>query len=248
MLFVFFFIMCFVHTLRGVGANVIYCEEAAYMDLSVFYEVIVPLLEVGNTTMIMISTPVDSFNFFSTLFSLKDSNTGAPLFLTCNCELICERCKLKATPSDCTHMLKNMPPWKSVDNQRSVKDILKHHQAILQRESMGVVTDDGTALIDRRALNRFRSRELWRPQDNHRTTFRWCMVTLDPNSSGRVGSSETALVAMVVHNGQYIVRTHTKTPLVVMMMLVLFVFLRLLEWTHIRVHRLKKCGCWYIRF
>jgi len=27
---------------------VIYCEEAAYMDLGVFYEVIVPLLEVKN--------------------------------------------------------------------------------------------------------------------------------------------------------------------------------------------------------
>lgn len=112
-------------------------------------------------------------------------------------------------------MLKNLPPWKSVDNQRSVKDILKHHQAILQRESMGVVTDDGTALIDRRTLDRFRSRELWRPSATQRAMFRWCMVTLDPNASGRLGSSETALVAMVVHNGQYVVsvtHTHTQTP------------------------------------
>lgn len=33
-------------TLRGVGGHIIYMEEAAFMDLAVFYEVIVPLLEV----------------------------------------------------------------------------------------------------------------------------------------------------------------------------------------------------------
>jgi hypothetical protein len=41
-----------VYTLRGVNADVIYCEEAAYMDLSVFYEVVVPLFEVGDTVMV----------------------------------------------------------------------------------------------------------------------------------------------------------------------------------------------------
>ena len=33
-------------TLRGVGGNIVYMEEAAFMDLDVFYQVIVPLLEV----------------------------------------------------------------------------------------------------------------------------------------------------------------------------------------------------------
>jgi hypothetical protein len=35
-----------VHTLRGVGGNVIYCEEAASMNKNVFFRVVVPLLEV----------------------------------------------------------------------------------------------------------------------------------------------------------------------------------------------------------
>ena len=35
--------------LRGVGADVVIMEEAAFMDTKVFYEVIVPLLEVENT-------------------------------------------------------------------------------------------------------------------------------------------------------------------------------------------------------
>lgn len=40
-------------------------EEAAYMPLSVFYEIVVPLLEMEKSVLLMISTPVDSFNFFS---------------------------------------------------------------------------------------------------------------------------------------------------------------------------------------
>jgi len=35
----------------------VYMEEASFMDLAVFYEVIVPLLEVDKTALICISTP-----------------------------------------------------------------------------------------------------------------------------------------------------------------------------------------------
>ena len=50
-------------TLRGVGGDVVYMEEASFMDLAVFYEVIVPLLEVDKTALICISTP--QVRFFS---------------------------------------------------------------------------------------------------------------------------------------------------------------------------------------
>ena len=52
-------------TLRGVGGDIVIMEEAAFMDTKVFYEVIVPLLEVENTALICISTPQDSMNFYS---------------------------------------------------------------------------------------------------------------------------------------------------------------------------------------
>ena len=37
------------------------------MDTAVFYEVVVPLLELDNTALICISTILDSFNFYSKL-------------------------------------------------------------------------------------------------------------------------------------------------------------------------------------
>ena len=53
------------------------------MDLEVFYEVIVPLLEVDSTAMIAISTPQvrDIMDFSNILFTSTDTITGFPQFL-----------------------------------------------------------------------------------------------------------------------------------------------------------------------
>ncbi len=106
------------------------------MDLSVFYEVVVPLLEMGHAVLIMISTPVDSFNFYSILLQLKDPDTGHPLFLIYEVELICNRCKTKEHPEKCKHKLHYLPWWKSAEKMGITQIILKDQISILQRESM----------------------------------------------------------------------------------------------------------------
>ena len=67
-------------TLRGTGGDVIYLEEAAFMALDVFFEVVVPLLEMETTALIAISTPLDGLNFYSEMFELKGAD-GKPLSL-----------------------------------------------------------------------------------------------------------------------------------------------------------------------
>lgn len=52
----------------------IICEEAAAMDTAVFYEVVVPLLELDRTALICISTILDPCNYYSKLLELKDHN------------------------------------------------------------------------------------------------------------------------------------------------------------------------------
>ena len=55
----------------------------------------------------MISTPVNSFNFYSTLLNLKDPDTGQKMFLVFEIELICDVCKKKESGSeDCKHNLR----------------------------------------------------------------------------------------------------------------------------------------------
>ena len=78
--------------LRGVGGDVIYLEEAAFMDLKMFNEVIVPLLELETTALICISTPQDSTNFYSLMFEMKDP-AGNALFNQQKIEMVCEDCK-----------------------------------------------------------------------------------------------------------------------------------------------------------
>ena len=69
----------------------------------VFYEVIVPLLEVENTALICISTPQDSMNFYSEMFTLKTPD-GKPLFNTLEVSLVCAACKASENPERCPHM------------------------------------------------------------------------------------------------------------------------------------------------
>ena len=93
------------------------------MDLRVFFEVIVPLLEMERTSLICISTILESFNFYSKLLDLRDTE-GNPLFETLRFELICEACKASDTPEKCTHMLHLVPRWQSAERHKRIKMVM----------------------------------------------------------------------------------------------------------------------------
>lgn len=192
------------------------------MDLAVFYEVVVPLLEMGDSVLIMISTPVDSFNFYSELMELRDPVSGErvlqvtvrslplsslPPSLSAQGyveELICPKCKAGPNPTDCRHYLYKIPPWKSAQKLDIVKLILKDNKTTLQRESMGVVTDSGLPLIDKRTLEKFRGAPLYEITALCAPTE--IMMTLDPNTASTDGSSEMAVMSVARVNGRLVVR------------------------------------------
>tara|TARA_Y100000389_G_C16955928_1_gene268735 strand:- start:53 stop:394 length:342 start_codon:yes stop_codon:yes gene_type:complete len=93
------------------------------MDLRVFFEVIVPLLEMEQTSLICISTILESFNFYSRLLDLRDTE-GNSLFETLRFELICEACKASDHPEKCTHMLHLVPRWQSADRHKRLKMVM----------------------------------------------------------------------------------------------------------------------------
>ena len=165
------------------------------MDLGVFYEVVIPLLEMGNAVLIMISTPVDGFNFFSGLLNLKDPETGERVFLVYEAEMICARCKERLFPARCRHMLKYLPPWKSAEKMDLVSLILKDRQTILQRESMGVITDNNSSLIEKEYIDAFLKKPFWEPPPFDYP--RQILIICDPNSSKTASSSEMALMAII---------------------------------------------------
>lgn len=125
------------HTLKGVGGDVLYCEEAAYMDLGVFYEVVVPIIEMETACLIMITTPLGSYNFNTVLTQLRDED-GNPVINSIQVGLICKRCMEESEhPENCTHRAGRRPDWKSEEKFRNIIKTMMHDQITrLRREAM----------------------------------------------------------------------------------------------------------------
>lgn len=66
-----------VSTTKGTGGDVIILEEAAYCDPQFFYETVAPLMLIGRTSLLAISTLTSEINFYSRLIKMKDALTQA---------------------------------------------------------------------------------------------------------------------------------------------------------------------------
>ena len=64
-----------VSTTKGTGGDVIILEEAAYCDPQFFYETVAPLMLIGRTSLLAISTLTSEINFYSRLIKMKDQLT-----------------------------------------------------------------------------------------------------------------------------------------------------------------------------
>jgi len=174
--------------LRGVGGDLILLEEAAFMPIKMFHEVIVPLLELETTALICISTPQDSSNFYSMMFEMVDQ-AGEKLFNQIQISMVCEDCKLTAHPEKCTHMKHLLPKWKSGGKQDMVRQIYGENTTDMLRESMGVTTNNSSSIFQDDWLDTFTSRDPYVELTPPRVVF----VACDPNGGG---SSQMAIVSL----------------------------------------------------
>jgi len=72
-------------------------------------ETVAPLLIMGNTTLLAISTLTSEINFYTRLMKMRDKLTGLPIFTFLSVELACAACKAEGKASDCVHMLHLVP-------------------------------------------------------------------------------------------------------------------------------------------
>ena len=70
-----------ISTTKGTGGDVIILEEAAYIDPGFFYETVAPLLIMGNTSLLAISTLTSEINFYTRLLRMRNKLTGLPMFV-----------------------------------------------------------------------------------------------------------------------------------------------------------------------
>ena len=81
-------------TTKGTGGDVLILEEAAYCDEGFFYETVAPILSIGSSSLVAISTLTSEINFYTRLIQMVDPGTDRPLFAIRCIELCCEPFRL----------------------------------------------------------------------------------------------------------------------------------------------------------
>lgn len=174
------------------------------MDLGVFYEVIVPLMEMKGAATIFISTPLSTFNFYTELTELRDDR-GELLFNVIKVGMVCRRCRGTDKEDQCTHPTGEKPPWK-LETTEKMKAIYGHRKTLLMREVMGKVTDSTSLAFEVRDLQAFFARP---PTTHPHTPPLDVYVSVDPNggSGEEQGTgSETAIVSFFYVGANVVVR------------------------------------------
>jgi hypothetical protein len=191
-----------VHTLRGVDAeDLIVCDEMAYMDPKVIFDVVLPLLEVDSAVIIGISTPVsDQYNFFERLINLNHPGTNDPIFASVKVELVCEPCKRKKNLDGCRHRMWMLPSWKGSEKFELAKIIYEgvDQEETRQRESLGMAITGQNAVFDKDVVEAFANRPpMTNLLDSMTPTHLFMMV--DPNG-GSTGDTHSHLAIVTMAN------------------------------------------------
>lgn len=159
------------------------------MDPQVFYEVLVPLMEVDKTATICISTPLGKFNFYTELTDTRDEH-GRRVFNVL--EITGERA----------------PPWKTQSSRSRIKALYgAGRETLYKREILGEVADEAeNAAFSQKKLETMFGRPSLAPP--YTINDNYVYVALDPNggasASGGPGS-DTAIVSFLFTEGRMVI-------------------------------------------
>jgi hypothetical protein len=199
------------NTVRGTGGTLIICEEAAAMEMKFFNDVVLPVTGVGDASCICISTiQGDSDegvqNWFTTLLGMTFSD-GRPMFNIFRLYQACQACIDAGVAEKCEHLKSELPWWHNQSKQMLVRDIMTKLGCAdsAKRELLGVNTSKVKPVYDSKIV-----RQLFNTQRN--PLFRLSslsedpalvFVAIDPSMGG--DKSNTSLVSMIFHQGQYVI-------------------------------------------
>lgn len=189
-------------TTKGSGADLVIVDEAAYVNKDLFFETIVPLLEMKSCSLICISTPLDELNWFSTLLDMTDID-GLPFFKVIRLDTICNKCKLlsRKEMDKCTHKTDVLPSWKSGPRHERNKRLYEMDDLGRGlRENAGIVTGADNTVFDRDVVKQFFEHDtMQRFIPDSDAPPRCVYIMVDPDADG---DSELALVSGFVTNTQ----------------------------------------------
>ena len=196
------------------------------MDLGVFYEVIMPLLEMEGAALICISTTLGEYNFYSQLTELRDGE-GKKIMNVIHIELVCDECKKKKGVINCPHNAHKTPKWKSGSRRKKIRWMYVGREAMFERESLGRSSNDENLAFEPHHVKDFNNREPFKPNPN--SPPKYVYIACDPNAGG---PSHMAIVSGFFERGTLVVRN-----------VVSFIFVVIFAWQLHRCFRLQKPPC-----
>jgi hypothetical protein len=105
------------------------------------YETVFPLLIVGTTSLLAISTVTSEINFFTRLLRMRDKTTNLPLFSTLSVTLACNACRENGKAAECPHMLHLVPRWQSGERHIKLKTVMQDRPDLIESELSGLAFD-----------------------------------------------------------------------------------------------------------
>lgn len=187
------------------------------MELAVFNQVVLPLVEMRNSLLVCISTPLGPDNFYSALMDLQDPETGEYVFYRIRVISLCEECQKKSADF-CPHLGPvDVPEWKASSTDKKARHVQLMYGTDTEArmlETKGLAVASSTSALDRSNLHTLFNespRAGIRELDNHIGPSN-VLVCCDPNGGG---TSHLAIAAVYREpwSKRIVVRlahTHTK--------------------------------------
>ena len=188
------------------------------MDPGFFYETVAPLLLVGVTSLICISTLTSDINFYTRLFKCRDPVSNLPTFKQLQVTLACEKCKNEGKAAECKHMLHLVPRWQSSTRHERLRVVMADRPDLIQSELSGLAFD---------ALQQcFRTEDIDAVMTMKPPDIEWkqrLFMIIDPAAGGP--QSDFAIVTLTRNKGMVTVNIIIIMIIIIIMKLCSMIFL-----------------------
>ncbi len=178
------------------GGNVIILEEAAYVSLTTFLDIIAPLMVVDSVCMIAISTMGKAkSNFFTRLITSGD-------FYAYSFSYMCGNCMKKGRTGDsCIHNIDYIPHWASEGQLDKIKNLVgEGEKERFGREALGIVTEEiGNNCFPASKITAIYSQ----PRVSLDFACRFVFVVVDPCAGSDIADKRESDFAVITLGGEH---------------------------------------------
>lgn len=188
---------------RGVGGQIVVCDEMGFMNIKLIHDTIAALLQVKKTQFIGVSSnDVDERNYFNELLHARHPKTREHLFDVTYIMRMCEECKL-AERTKCDHL--DVPQADHIDPEanEAIKAMMRSDPDKYMAEVFGHTTARQMRLYDKKLIEVL---EISRPLKLDTRPF-FVFSLLDVSGGGSQSKSKSAIVTVAYQRtGEYLVR------------------------------------------